>query len=169
MYKYGPTYTFTNTTYFPLHKHILIYPYMDTYIPTFIYLYILYTHSSIYKDTTPNNSVASITTYYHRRLPLPTATIYYNYPLNYSTYYSTTIIYHHRHLPLRPPRPRSSITHYHHLRRSSTILPPPTTTTTYHHLLLRLTRTTINTHLSLSIITTTATTFYQHLLLPPLL
>ena len=97
MYKYGPTYTFTNATYFPLHKHILIYPYMDTYIPTFIYLYILYTQSSIYKDTTPNNSVASITTYYHRRLPLPTATIYYNYPLNYSTYYSTNIIYHYVH------------------------------------------------------------------------
>ena len=116
MYKYGPTNTFTNTTYFPLHKHILIYPYMDTYIPTFIYLYILYTHSSIYKDTTPNNSVASITTYYHRRLPLPTATIYYNYPLNYSTYYSTIIIYHYDHqdhvLASRPP---SINTYYYHL------------------------------------------------------
>ena len=70
---------------------------MDTYIPTFIYLYILYTHSSIYKDTTVNNIVASITTYYHHRLPLATATIYYNYPLNYSTYYSTNIIYHYVH------------------------------------------------------------------------
>ena len=136
MYKYGPTYT----SYFPLHRHILIYPYMDTYIPTFIYLYghmyllILHTHilfyvytrSSIYKHTTPNSSVASIATYYNRRLPLPTTTIYYHHPLNYLLPpTSTTTYYYRRYLPLR-----LHITTYH----QDSLLSTPTTNP--YHLLL---------------------------------
>ena len=109
------------------HTHLPL-QYMDTYIPIFIYLYILYTHSSIYKDTTPNNSVASITTYYHRRLPLLTATIYYNYPLNYSTYYNATVIYHHQDHVLASLTTTTYVDHQQYYHRQ---LPPLHITTCY--------------------------------------
>ena len=105
LYTYLPTYTFTNTTYSPphTHTHLPIYRYEHTNIhpPTHIHVStththsFMYAHSSTYKDTTPNNSVASIyTTYYHpyALLPAPTTITYYHHHLRPPN--TTAVIYH---------------------------------------------------------------------------
>ena len=85
-YTHRPAYRYVHTNiYLPTHTHV-----STTHTHSFTY-----THSSTYKDTTPNNSVASIyITYYHpyALLPAPTTITYYHHHLRPPN--TTAVIYH---------------------------------------------------------------------------